>query len=52
MLINPHLVEQGYGLGDPAFLNYLESEAVPIFSATSQQDGTLILYDVRRLDHR
>ena len=52
VLINPHLVEQGYGVGDLAFLNYLESEAVPIFSATSKQDGTLILYDVRRLDHR
>ena len=52
VLINPHLVEQGYGVGDPGFLNYLETKATPVFRATSKQDGTLLLYDVRALDHR
>jgi 4-amino-4-deoxy-L-arabinose transferase-like glycosyltransferase len=52
VLINPNLVEQGYGVGDPEFLGYLKSGATPVFTATSKQDGTLILYDVRKLDGR
>ena len=50
VLINPDLVEQGYGVGDPEFLDYLKARATTVFSATSKQDGTLILYDVRKLD--
>jgi 4-amino-4-deoxy-L-arabinose transferase-like glycosyltransferase len=52
VLINPELVEQGYGVGDPAFLSYLKTKATTVFRATSKQDGTLILYDVRKLDRR
>ncbi len=52
VLINPELVEQGYGVGDPEFLDYLKSKATTVFSATSKRDGTLILYDVRKLDQQ
>nr|WP_269330468.1 glycosyltransferase family 39 protein [Kineosporia babensis] len=44
VLINPRLVEHGYGLGDRALLEYLETTAQAVFTKTSEQDGTLILY--------
>jgi len=49
VLINPQLVEQGYGVGDPVFLEQLRERARVVFAATSERDGALLLFDVRAL---
>lgn len=49
VLINPSLVEQGYGVGDPAFLTALTERTPVVFSASSNLDGQLLVFDVRSI---
>jgi len=47
VLLSTNLVTQGYGLGRPAFLEYLQEHAKVAFQANGPSEGSLILYDVR-----
>jgi dolichyl-phosphate-mannose-protein mannosyltransferase len=51
VIIGTTLVKQGYGLGTPAFLKYLQTHgAVEVFSAHDYSDGgELVIYDVRAI---
>jgi hypothetical protein len=47
VLLSTNLVNQGYGLGKPQFLHYLQKHAKVVFQANGPAEGSLILYDVR-----
>jgi hypothetical protein len=49
VLVDTSLVEQGYSAMSVATMQTLEQQAAVAFSAHSRQDGTLYLFDVRKL---
>jgi 4-amino-4-deoxy-L-arabinose transferase-like glycosyltransferase len=49
VLLSTTLVDQGYGIGRPAFEQYLEEHAKIAFEATGPSSGELILFDVRAI---
>ena len=49
VLVVTTLVEQGYGLGTPEFLDQLDAQTPVLFRARARDGGELRLYDVRSL---
>jgi len=49
VLLSTTLVSQGYGIGTPAFEQYLDSHAKIAWQATGPSSGDLILFDVRSI---